>query len=129
MLLRLRREHRFSWFSGGLYESAIFNFFHIFPLLCNIVILRSLHRYGEYWRPRSQSDCRYFGSCVIILKVMSIAIPAKISWAMSGVNDPLHGNIWENRALTFVEFHKLNTLLDMFQCQSYYYCIKLESFQ
>ena len=31
-----------------------------FALQCNIVILRSLHRYSEYWRPRSRPDCRYF---------------------------------------------------------------------
>ena len=59
------RTCRFSWFSGGLCESDILNFFLIFVLQCNIVILRSLHRHGEYWRPRSQSDYRYFGSYMI----------------------------------------------------------------
>ena len=33
--------------------------------ICNIVILRSLLRCCECWRPRSQSDCRYFGSYLI----------------------------------------------------------------
>ena len=43
------RTCRFSWFSGGLCESAIFNYFLlIFALQCNIVTLRSMHRYGEY---------------------------------------------------------------------------------
>ena len=68
---------RFSWFSGGLCESTILNFFpsylHCSAILshcvhCNIVILRSLHRYGEYWLPCSPSDWRYFGSYVIISK-------------------------------------------------------------
>ena len=58
----------FSWFSSGLYESAILNFFLIFALHCNIVILCSLHRYGEYWRPRSQSNWRDFGSYVITIQ-------------------------------------------------------------
>ena len=39
---------RFSRFSGGLCELAISNFFLVFALQCNIVILRSLYRYGEY---------------------------------------------------------------------------------
>ena len=53
------------WFSGGLWEPAILNFFLIFALQGNIVILRSTHRYGEYWGPHSKSDWRYFGSYVI----------------------------------------------------------------
>ena len=64
MLLWLRLEH-FTWFSGGLCEPAILNFFLVFALQCNIVILRSFHRYSECWSPRSQSDCRYFGIYVI----------------------------------------------------------------
>ena len=52
-------------FRGNLWIRH-FNFFLIFSLQCNIVILSSLHRYGEYWHPRSESDCRYFGSFVII---------------------------------------------------------------
>ena len=56
------RTCRFSRISGGLSESTILIFLVIFALQCNIVILPSLHRYGEYWRPRSQSYCRYFGS-------------------------------------------------------------------
>ena len=42
------RKCCFRWFSGGLYESAILNFFLIFGLCYNIAILRSLHRYDEY---------------------------------------------------------------------------------
>ena len=56
----------FSWFSGGPRDLPLRIFFLIFALQCNVVILLSLHRYSEYWRPRRQSDCRYFGSYVII---------------------------------------------------------------
>ena len=42
------RTCRFSLISGGLCQSAILIFFLIFALQCNIVILRTLHRYGEY---------------------------------------------------------------------------------
>ena len=61
------RKSCFSWLSGRLCESAILIFFLKFALQWNIVILRSLHRYGEYWRPRSKSDCRYFGIYIIII--------------------------------------------------------------
>lgn len=49
-------------FQVGFVSQPFWVFFLIFILQCNIVILCSLHRYGEYWRPRSQSYCRYFGS-------------------------------------------------------------------
>ena len=53
-------------FQVGFVSQPFWVFFLIFILQCNIVILCSLHRYGEYWRPRSQSYCRYFSSYVTI---------------------------------------------------------------
>ena len=65
------RTCRFRWFPGRLCESVILHFFVIFALQCNSVILRSLHRHGDYWRPHRQSDSKYLGSYVIMLNNLS----------------------------------------------------------
>ena len=72
---------RLTWFSGRLCGSIVLiNHYLIFALHWNIVILRSLHRYSEYWRRRSQTDSRYFGSYMVRSAIYKIYV---ILWAWS----------------------------------------------
>ena len=140
--------HKDSWFQLIFRRaswSATLNFFLIFALQCNVVILRSLHRYSEYWRPRSQSDCRYFGSYVII----SIYTVWTISNILSQTKVPRlsPSMIWHLNVSTFLlhqstlsclfrrlskvfdktRFNKLNLCRIIFLYMSY--LVKLTSFQ
>ena len=58
------RTCRLSWFSGGFVKQPFWIFF---SYLHRSTIY--LHRYGEYWRPRAQSDCTYFATCVISMNM------------------------------------------------------------
>ena len=131
--------------SADFQASFVICHFEFFSHICNVVILRSLHRYSEYWRPRSQSDCRYFGSYVII----SIYTVWTISNILSQTKVPRlsPSMIWHLNVSTFLlhqstlsclfrrlskvfdktRFNKLNLCRIIFLYMSY--LVKLTSFQ